>query len=101
MSKRPRERERDEIEREKREREEIEWQKRERERLAQIRRHLSGRRFSDKSPLIDLITEIDRDLDPTPLLSLSESALTKVLQDRHTSFSPRGRRARQARRARR
>jgi hypothetical protein len=57
-------------------REEIEWQKRERERLAQIHRHLSGRRFRDKSPLIDLISEIDRDLDPKPLLYLFDPPLT-------------------------
>ena len=68
-------RKRDEIERRKRKREEIERRKRERERLAQTSRHLSYRP-RDLSPLIDLVSEIDRTLDPKLLLSLFDPPLT-------------------------
>jgi hypothetical protein len=76
--KRPTKRERDEIERRKRKRDEIERRKRERDEiewLAQTRR-LSSYRERDRSPLIDLVFEIDRTLDPKLLLSLFDPPLT-------------------------
>ena len=72
MTKRPSKRERDEIKRRKRERKE---EREEIERLAQTRR-LSSYRERDRSPLIDLIFEIDRTLDPKLLLSLFDPPLT-------------------------
>ena len=78
MIKRPTKRERDEIERRKRKRDEIERRKRERDEiewLAQTRR-LSSYRERDRSPLIDLVFEIDRTLDPKLLLSLFDPPLT-------------------------